>query len=316
MMPGRWPDIFIVGAMKAGTTSLYNLLGEHPDLFLPREKEPSYFLWSNYCSSTQFKVPTRRGLISADHWMVVRTQRQYQALFRRAGPDQMTGEASTFYLPDPHVAERIRLAVPHAKIIAILRNPVERAYSAYSFQQSLGVEPAPTFREAILAEQRGDRNEWLYGWRHIHCSNYARQLQRYYREFGEDAVLVLDFDAFNRDPHATARRIFAFIGLDPSIELQGREASNRTAIPANALATRAKFLLSRPNSFKDTLKHVLPRVARRELRQAALSFVDRFSKPPQPLGSDDRELLLELLAPDRERLRRLLGADFASWLQG
>jgi len=313
-MQGPWPDFFIIGAMKAGTTSLYNLLRKHPGLFMPREKEPHYFLWSDHCSARQLKVPGRRGMISADHWMVVHTERQYRDLFRKARDGQLIGEASTFYLPDPHVAERIRSVAPRAKIFAILRDPVERAYSAYTFQQSLGLEPAPTFEAAIEAERRGDRNDWLYGWRHLHCSTYARQLQRYHREFGEDAVTVLDFDTLKSDPQAVLSRILAKLGLDPAVELEAKDASNRTTIPVSPMAIRAKFLLTRPNVLKDTVKILLPRSVRREMRDGALAVLDRFSVPPRPMTEAQRSMLRELCAPDLVRLERMLGRDFASWL--
>jgi len=313
-MMERWPDFFLVGAMKAGTTSLYDLLGEHPDLYLPREKEPFYFLWPDGQGAGRFRVPHRRGFIGADSWVVIRTRRQYQDLFRRAGPDQLTGEASTFYLPDPHVAERIRACVPRARIIAILRDPVDRAYSAYMFQRSLGVEPARSFEAAIEAERRGDRDDWLYGWRHLYCSAYSRQLQRYFREFGEDRVLVVDFDDLRRDPHALARRIFTFLGIDPAVDLSGRPPSNRTAIPVNPWAARAKALLARPNVVKDTVKHVLPRSLRRDLRHWGLALVDRFSAPPPPMTARERDMLGELFRPDLERLQRMLGRSFAGWV--
>ncbi|WP_342641200.1 sulfotransferase family protein [Rhodoligotrophos ferricapiens] len=309
----RLPDFFIVGAMKAGTTTLYDCLRNHPDLYLPEEKEPYYFLWADAQAASRFRLPAGGRLIGADHWMLIRTETQYRRLFARAGDHELIGEASTFYLPDPKVPMRIKHAQPNARIIAILRDPVDRAYSAYCFQQSLGLEPAASFRAAIEAELRGERDEWLYGWRHLHCGRYASQVERYFRTFGEDRVLVLDFEDLKRNSREVARRVLNFLEVDADAEPADVPPSNVTALPRSYALRQLKFLFSRPNPIKDTAKHLLPRTARRQIREAVFQMVAKRSDPPPPLSTHDRAFLEDLFAPERRRLASLVGARFATW---
>lgn len=312
-LAGRLPDTFLVGAMKAGTTTLYDCLRHHPDLYMPEEKEPFYFLWADRAAD-RFRLPAGKRLIGTEHWMVIRTEGQYRRLFQNARPDQRIGEASTFYLPDPEVPGRIKSAIPDPRVIAILRDPAARAYSAYTFQQSLGLEPASAFREAIEAERRGERDDWLYGWRHLYCGRYAEQIERYFRTFGEDRVLILEFQDLQRDVEAVARRVFSFLGLDPEIQLPAIPASNVTAIPSPGWPRRMKFLFSRPNPLKETVKHALPRPVRRQIKSWAFRLVDSHSARPSRLDPSDRSMLLDLFEPDRIRLERLLGRDLSGWV--
>ncbi|WP_137389772.1 sulfotransferase family protein [Rhodoligotrophos defluvii] len=308
---GRLPDFFIVGAMKAGTTTLYDWLRRHPDLFLPDEKEPFYFLWPD--GVARFQLPTASRLITAENWMVIRTEHQYRSLFARAGADQRIGEASTFYLPDPDAAARIKSACPDAQIITILRDPVERAHSAYWFQQSLGLEPAGSFRAAIMAELRGEREDWLYGWRHVHCGRYAAQIERYFRHFGEERVLVLKFEDLRADVRAVVRRVLTFLGVNSQILPECAPAANVTAIPRSGPMRQVKFLFSRPNPLKDTVKRAVPRPLRRRIRQTVFAAVDRYSARPPALVAADRALLQDLFEPEHRRLECLLGRRFTQW---
>ncbi|MGF7161708.1 hypothetical protein FHS85_003349 [Rhodoligotrophos appendicifer] len=314
-MSNRIPNFFLIGAMKAGTTSLYEGLRRHPDIFFSSEKEPFYFVWSDGEAASHFRVPRGSKMTGADHWMVIRSEAQYRALFAGARGQCILGDASTFYLPHPRAAERIRQASADARIVAVLRDPAERAYSAFTFQRSLGLEPRESFRQALQDERAGLRDDWLYGWRYLYCGRFGEQLEHYVKEFGEDRVMVLEFGELKRDLAGALRRIFIFLGLDPHEAPPWTTTSNRTLLPQSPVLRQAKFLLSRPNLLKDGVKTLLPLRARRRLKQQLFAAIDRHSQPPRPMDPEDRAFLIDHFRADRELLASRLGWDLSGWAQ-
>lgn len=212
---GALPDFLIIGAQKAGTTYLYHLLCQHPDVEPAVEKEVQYF-----------SVRFGKGL----DW--------YKSHFPASEGDDgrriVTGEASPYYIYHPHAARRAAEAIPQAKIIALLRNPVDRAYSDYQHKVREGREPLESFVEAIEAEPkrlRGERERMLSDesyvgkpyrrYSYLSRGVYVDQLTEWSKHFSRDQLLVLKSeDLFERSPQ-TLRRVFEFLGLsyhepDPS----------------------------------------------------------------------------------------------------
>ncbi len=210
------PDFFIVGAAKSATTSLWQYLAQHPDIFMPSEirfKEPSYF----------------------DSTYGVNDYSMYLELFHEALPSQKVGEASTPYLADRRAAQRIHAQMPHARIIILLRNPVDRAFSLYRWMRAAGFEPEATFEGALQREKErlaGDCrfihrpdlnfNDFLY----FTSGLYHEQARRYLETFGPDAVRVMVFEEFSIATARLVRETFRFLGVDdsfsPKIEVHNR----------------------------------------------------------------------------------------------
>jgi hypothetical protein len=197
------PDFLILGAQKAGTTALYDYLYRHPAISGPRWKEVSFF-------DRQW----RRG------------ERWYRGNFpRRAAPP--VGEASPSYLFHPLAPGRVRSLLPEARLIALLRNPVDRAFSHYQHEVALGREPL-SFEEALAAEDGRTRGEvermiadpgyfshaW---WNHTYRARglYAAQLERWYAVFPREQLLVLATEELGAAPAETYARVLAFLGAPP-----------------------------------------------------------------------------------------------------
>jgi hypothetical protein len=231
------PDFLIIGAQKAGTTALYDYLYRHPAISGPRWKEVSFF---------------------DRHWS--RGERWYRGNFPRHARAPV-GEASPSYLFHPLAPERVRSLVPQARLIALLRNPVDRAFSHYQHEVALGREPL-TFEQALereeerthgelermLAEPHSFSHAW---WNHTYKARglYAEQLERWLAVFPREQLLVIGTEKFAAAPAATYARVLEFVGAPPH-ELDAYPRVFSREYDAMAPATRAALadLYAVPNA--------------------------------------------------------------------
>jgi hypothetical protein len=231
------PDFLIIGAQKAGTTALYDYLYRHPAISGPRWKEVSFF---------------------DRHWS--RGERWYRGNFPRHARAPV-GEASPSYLFHPLAPERVRSLVPQARLIALLRNPVDRAFSHYPHEVALGREPL-TFEQALereeerthgelermLAEPHSFSHAW---WNHTYKARglYAEQLERWLAVFPREQLLVIGTEKFAAAPAATYARVLEFVGAPPH-ELDAYPRVFSREYDAMAPATRAALadLYAGPNA--------------------------------------------------------------------
>lgn len=202
---GRFPDFIIIGAQKAGTKSLYNYLIQHPDVKAARRKEVHYFDLNHEKSASWYQ--------------------SYFPLVRRAAKHRISGEASPYYIFHPLVPERIAASLPKVKLIALLRNPIDRAYSHYQHSVKFGFEKAP-FDEALRRERellpaetahlRSDPGYRSFAHRHysyVSRGLYAEQLERWLRFFTADQLLILKSEELFTEPERTFLRVVRFLEL-------------------------------------------------------------------------------------------------------
>ncbi len=279
-----WPNLFLVGAAKAGTTSVYDELARHPAIYMSPIKEPHFF-------SGIEPSPERAAFFPH-----VSDQGEYLALFDRATDQQLVGEASTSYLWDRQAAERIKRVAPEASILIMLRDPVERAYSQYWNDVREGLERRP-FLEALTEEQRSGPGAWGVTSLYIDCGRYADQVQRYLDRFGA-RVLVSFFEDFVADQPAAVAAIQAFLGVAPADEAAGARRMNPASLPRNVLSGR----ILGSGRMRTLVRATVPRPLRARLRGALLKEVS-----PTPMDPAARAMLTELFGPEVERLAELLG---------
>jgi Sulfotransferase family len=197
----NWPNFFIVGAPKAGTTSLYAYLAQHPQVFMPAVKEPQFF--AQIQPSDEF-----RHLVES-----IGDRSRYLRLYHKAGDFAAVGDASPSYLWHPEVPARIKRVVPEAKIIIALRDPIERAHSHYLAEFREGAEHLP-FHAALCSDLRRPRKGPGISHMYVELGQYAAQVRRYVESFGADRVHVLLFDDLKRSAQRALAAIFQFLGLD------------------------------------------------------------------------------------------------------
>jgi Sulfotransferase family len=228
----RFPDFFIVGHAKSGTTALYEMLRRHPQLYLPPVKEPQYFARNpnppaGGARKKAFEQTGRRP----------ETLERYLSLFAPARPEQLVGEASTFYLWSPLAAGRIADARPDARIIAIFREPASFLHSLHLQMVQNHAESEKDLRRAIALEdarrqgRKIPRNaHWPQALMYTDRVRYVEQLRRFHEAFGADQVLALIYDDFRADNEATLRRVLSFLEVDDSVSLEATEANPTVAV--------------------------------------------------------------------------------------
>jgi hypothetical protein len=209
----RYPNFLILGANKAGTTSLHDYLGQHPDIFMSPVKEPSYFTKAG----TEDVDPEHLGPIHRrTQQQVTRTLDDYLSLFEGVQEESAVGEASTAYLASEVAPERIRTAIPAAKLVAVLRNPVERAFSAFAMHVQWGVETR-SFADAVAAEIEGGSQNRL-GTHYVATGLYGQQLRRYLERFKHDQLRIYLYEDLVAEPADLMRDLYGFLGVDDAFQ--------------------------------------------------------------------------------------------------
>lgn len=298
------PDFFVIGAPKAGTTALHVALAGHPQLFLSRVKEPKHFL-------TDGPPPTGGGPGDAKTFReYVWRRSDYEALFAGAPEGTLRGESTPFYLYDGAALQRIAEAVPGAKMIALLRDPVDRAHSNWTHLWSAGLEPEGDFLRACALEDRRAARGWAPFWRYLDLGRYGGQLDRLYRTVPREQVLVLRYRDLRERPVETLDVIFGFLGVQTGV-VDAVPAENVTThvtdSPRNRVISRALRVGAR-------LGHGRLAPAWQPTSDWLSRHLQREQNLRRPLGPDQREALLPQVAADVALLEQVTGDSFADWL--
>ncbi|HRI96314.1 MAG TPA: sulfotransferase, partial [Nocardioides sp.] len=205
------PDFLIIGAPKAGTTALHSALAQHPDVFTTTPKEPKYWL----CGDAPPPHWTGPGdAHSQQEWIWRR--RDYDALFRSAGEHQVRGESTPFYLWSYPAHRRISEHLPEVKLIAVVRDPIDRAYSNWMHLWSDGLEREPDFERAFFRQRDRIDAGWAPFWRYRDLGLYGRQLEHLYRYVDRERVLVVRYKDIVEAPGPTVDRVCDFLGIPGS----------------------------------------------------------------------------------------------------
>lgn len=302
-------DFFIIGAQKAGTTALFEFLNGHAGIFLPSVKEVHFFIRQEF-----FRLGSR----------------YLEPLYRNAPADSLRGGADVEVMSSPWAAERIRAYSPEIRLLAVLRNPVDRAYSAYWFARRLGFEDAPTFEEGLAREAarearvRQDPQSARNGelpqvgptkLMYLGNGRYADQLQPFVERFPSEQFRVVFHEDLRNRPQETLADIFDWLGLpyhEGSIDTNRRV--NVAGMPRSMLLQR---MFRSDDSvakrwFRRFVPHALRHVIHRRVRQPLLAKNIRTERYP-PLHDDTRARLVEYFAPHNARLSDLLGRDLSHW---
>ena len=297
------PNFFVVGAGKSGTTSLYHYLDGHPEVFMSPLKEPNFFALEG--ERVDFRSPGAEKGINARS---VTDLAAYEKLFDGVRGERAIGEASPMYLRSEKAPAGIKRLVPDAKIVAILRDPAERTYSAYLNQVRDGREPL-SFAEALAAEEERGRANWAPGWQYSLDGFYHEQLSRYYQQFDPEQIRVYLYEDLRKGPLGLVRDVLGFLGVDTAYVPDTSLRHNVSGIPRSRLL---HDFLKRPNPAKNLLKPFLSAKTRRRLSMRAQNR--NLSKPPA-LQPEMRRKLVEMYREDVVRLQALIGRDLSAWLE-
>jgi len=292
-MMDKFPNFFIVGAPKAGTTSLYYYLKRHPEVFMSPIKEPNFFSYDETVKQNLYHKEKGVGTLA-----------EYRKLFASANGQKAIGEASVSYLFYPSVAEKIKHMVPGARIIMSLRNPVDRAYSHYYMEHKLGYVSESL--EDIVFRKSKHPNAHLYYQQFVELGLYYQQVKRYLDAFGKDQVKIFIHDDLNDKLEIMILAVFDFLGLDKTYipSLEGKY--NTYSIPRNPffrklysqkqLRTLARTLV--PPEKVEAIKSIfLTRDKKADKNEAAVKELKR------------------IFTPDIKELEKLLDRNLSSWYE-
>ena len=290
------PNFLIIGAMKAGTTALYYYLAQHPQVYMSPVKEPDFF-----CSEAQ----TGRG----DN--PVSDAEAYQDLFRDASTEKAIGEASHCYLYEPEAVVRIQQCLSDAKFVAILRDPVDRAYSHFLHMVRTGTEPLTDFGQALQEEEvRADPHRSFQDY--IGRGLYFDQLKRYFDAFGREPIKVFLYEDLSNAPVDTLQETFRFLEVDNSFV---PDVSLRRNVSGSPRYKALDNLLRRPSPIKDALKMHLPVKLRWRLSEAFDHLKTRNLTQPPKVDPGMRQRLVSFYREDILRVQGLINRDLSEWLQ-
>jgi hypothetical protein len=276
------PNFLIIGAAKAGTTSLYHYLRQHPAIYMSPVKETNYY-WYEGQKAKRLSVKTRAA---------------YEALFDGVTTETAIGEASPQYLNSSTAPDRIRQDLQGVRLIVSLRHPVDRAYSGY-----LG----------WLRNGRGSmavRQALRPGREFFEDSLYHPRLSRYFDRFPRSHIKVILFDDFIARPAAVVQELFEFLDVDPTFAPDTGSIHNRTVAP---VYPRLNMLLFRISTIRSRLSRWVPALARGTGALAGLRRVTHIEAPPLP--DDLRADLQRQFAGDIRRTGDLIGRDLSRWLR-
>ena len=288
------PDFFIVGAPRSGTTALYEYLREHPQVFMPYRKEPMYF------GSDLFR---RQPILD---------EAGYMRLFGPAG-QRLAGEASVWYLFSEHAPAEISAFNPEARIIIMLRDPVEMLYSVHSLLVANAQEDLTEFADALAAEAdraAGRRlpagTRWPRRLQYRWLGRYPVHVRRYLEQFGAERVKVIIFDDFRASPGDVFADVLSFLGLQPGFHPDFRVVNANRSMGSMRLQ---RFI--NDERVQSTMGHLPGRMYHVLMRGLTRLNVRRQPRPP--LDPAVAAALRADLADSVTELEELLGRDLSRW---
>jgi hypothetical protein len=300
------PNFLVIGAARAGTSAVCDYLAQHPDVYMCPGKEPNFFVAEGR-SEIPFRGPRdREVLVAQNGW--VSTLDRYRALFAGVTTERVAGEGSTWYLYEEQAPVRILRHVPEARMIAILRNPVDRAYSAFTMLLMNGRETTVSFSRALAAEESRIAAGWSFIWHYRRMGLYSAQIERYYRAFARERLCIVLYDDLSSEPRAVLRDLFGFIGVDDRFVPDMSQRSNVSFVPKHPGYQR---MIVRRGSLGRLGRTLLPGRMRQRLKE---ELVYSTMTRPEPIAPGLRRQLADDFKPDILKLQDLLGRDLSHWL--
>ncbi len=300
------PNFLVIGAPKTGTSSLYHYLNQHPQIYMSSNKEPHFFAFEgkrpDFCGPGDEGAWINRGSVPE--------LPAYEALFDGVSDEKAIGEASTMYLYLPQAAPRIRQYIPDAKLIAILRHPVDRAYSHFLHLRREAREPLRDFSKALREEQQRIDKHWSPVWHYQNVGFYGEQLQRYFDQFEREQIRVYLYEEWQKNPQAIVSEIFQFLGVDPIFSPDMSVKHNVSSFVHKNKAWHD--FLTGSNPLKTVLKAIIPANIRKPISAKAYR---KNMEPPSQLHKEIRQEAIEIFRSDLLKLQDIIEKDISHWLK-
>lgn len=281
----KLPNFIVIGAPKSGTTSLFFYLKQHPEIYLPIRKELHYFSYP--LLEQRVSGPGDSNVLAS----LCSSRQEYESHYKGVRQQRAIGEISPSYLYFSEVSERIKAELGEVKIIALVRNPVEKAYSQYMHMVRENRETL-SFYDALMEEENRRIAGWGDIWSYAESSLYAERLEKYISVFGRSNVKIILAEDMFSNPNEALHKLFSFLGVEPSFQPNTTKSYNRTGQPRSKLL--ADFL-ARSSLLKHFFKQLIPEDTRVHLR---LALMEINTGKKDTMDSKSRRYLTEFFKDD------------------
>ncbi len=311
------PTFFLVGAPKCGTTSLYHYLDQHPEIYMSPIKEPNYFAGEIRAENLEdsLRGEAEKDLIELRRYLngsmqekrfggLVSEWTDYVRLFRNAKREKALGEASVCYLWSKTAAANIWASVPQAKILMMLRDPAELAFSLYLQSVTEGRTRA-TFSETIDACLRNRSERFSMHYPFLELGSFYEQVRRFLDVFPRENILILFYENYRREQAAVLARIFEFLGADGSFT---PDTSRRYLEPRVPRFIASTYFLKKSGAWKLAQRSTPTRL------RSAMSGVVFKDRSTISMNARDRARLVDYYREDIGQLSALLDRDLGAWM--
>ncbi len=310
----KLPNFFVVGAAKSGTTSLYEYMKMHPQIYMAPIKEthhfstdidnkkfrPNYSRSLNKDLSSFLETDMKEGIFHA----FVKERSQYEQLFKNVNGEKAIGEITNSYLYSTEAARNIFSEFPNAKVIMMLRNPIERAFSHYLMDLRIGYE-RDDFMTALKKDMARNPKGWGISNLYIEIGMYYEQVKRFIDIFPERQRRIYLFDDFKKDAGAVVKDMFAFLNVNPDVEIDYSQKFNPSFIPKNRIIGS----LNSQKRMKDWLKGMLPKSIKSKFKKTLYT-----NKNLPKIKEEERRFLADIFHDDVLKLGELINRDLSSWV--
>ena len=299
----KLPNFLIIGAAKAGTSTLYDWLNQHPQIYMSTIKETNFFALVNDDLSYD-----SRSVVGEYLSECITDIKTYQKQFKGVLNAIAIGEASPMYLYSSEAVNNIHKYIPTVKLIVILRDPIERAYSNFLHHIQRNLETTYNFIEGIEQEKERIQNNWWWGFHYINAGFYYAQLKRYYERFDANQIKVVLYEDLIQNSLDTLRDILSFLGVDKNFVPDMSIQRSKSGIPDNKLLHN---ILTQRNPIKTIFKPLIPS----RLRQRMIIGLKNKNLTKPNLESEVRKQLIPIFREDVVQLQSLIKRDLSAWLQ-
>lgn len=296
----KLPNFLIIGAAKAGTSSLYFYLKQHPQIYMSSLKEPKFFAFEG--DELDFQGPAKNNIKKFS----VTSLEEYQQLFAGVTEEIAIGEASPIYFEHPKAAQNIKHYIPEAKMIAVLRHPAERAFSAFSHLVREGYETL-SFEDALQKEEERINQKWLPLFYYKELGFYYTHLKRYFELFEREQIKIYLYEELAANSIDVVKDIFEFLNVDNNF-VPDLTRKNVSGIPKSRLLYD---LFTKNNAVKSSLKPLFSNQIRRQIYNTVTT---KTLNPKPKLSSSTKSNLIEVYKEDILRLQDLIQRDLSVWL--
>lgn len=283
-------DFFIVGTPKAGTTSLYHYLNNHPEISMSIRKETNFFSYAAIEKQKMYGMQDR-----------INTIEKYHSLFTD-NKSKILGEASVSYLFYRDVPEKIRSYNQDAKIIIMLRNPIDRAFSHYLMDLRLGF--VNNDFDEIIEKGKIDKSLNLFYQQYVEVGLYYKQVKRYLDTFGNKNTLIIFHQDFKRDLESVLFRVYQFLNINKNFKNKIRAKHNAYIMPKSTILKKIYSIAV----FRKIINKFIPKGV---VKKIGVLFFEKVKKPK--LSDSTKNMLLKIYNEDILLLENLLSEDLSRW---